>query len=106
MLGGSVECALLDLKCWGYLGRYYILKLGAALDLCCYRYSGDLSYKHAAISKLKAAIKPFEDLAHVWSSHYLPYKMTRSKYTFGYTYYIDEVKKDIRMAENIDFIQS
>jgi len=106
MAGGSIECALLDLKCWGYLGRYYIQKLGAALDLCCYRYSGESSYRKSAISKLKAAIKPFENLAVIWSSHYMPYKMVRSKYIFGYTYYIDEVKKDIRLAENIDFNRS
>lgn len=101
--GGDVTCALLDLKCWGYLGRYYVEKLSAALDLCCLRYSGDESYRSSAIQHLEAALQPFENLASTWASHYLPYKMVRSKYMFGYTYYIDDVKKDIRIAKNITF---
>ena len=102
-MGGSLECALLDLKCWSYLGRYYIKKLSAALDLCCYRHSGDKAYKDSAVSHLQEAVKPFEDLANTWASHYMPYKLVRSKYMFGYTYYIDEVKKDIRLARNTIF---
>nr|WP_319520934.1 hypothetical protein [uncultured Sphaerochaeta sp.] len=102
-LVGELECALLDLKCWGYLGRYYVEKLSATLDLCCLRYSGNETYRASAVQHLKDAIGPFELLASTWASHYMPYKMVRSKYMFGYTYYIDEVKKDIRIAKNITF---
>jgi hypothetical protein len=100
MMGGETECALLDLQCWGYLGRYYVEKLSAALDLCCLRYSGDEAYRSSAVQHLSDAVEPFEKLAATWASHYMPYKMVRCKYMFGYTYYIDEVKKDIRIAAN------
>ena len=104
-MGGAIECALLDLKCWGYLGRYYVEKLSAALDLCCLRYSGDETYRASAVKHLESALQPFENLASTWASHYMPYKMVRSKYMFGYTYYIDDVKKDIRIAANVVFEQ-
>jgi hypothetical protein len=100
MMGGETECALLDLQCWGYLGRYYVEKLSAALDLCCLRYSGDEAYRSSAVQHLSDAVEPFGKLAATWASHYMPYKMVRCKYMFGYTYYIDEVKKDIRIAAN------
>ena len=104
-MGGAIECALLDLKCWASLGQYYVHKLSAALELCCLRYTGNEEYRSSAVKHLEAAVQPFEDLASTWASHYMPYKLVRSKYMFGYTYYIDEVKKDIRLASNTDFSQ-
>ncbi|MDC7233621.1 MAG: hypothetical protein PQJ58_10340 [Spirochaetales bacterium] len=105
MMGGAIECALLDLKCWAYLGQYYVKKLSAALDLCCLRCSGDERYRASAVKHLEEAVQPFEDLAAAWSSHYMPYKMVRSKYMFGYSYYIDDVKKDIRLAANAELFK-
>lgn len=102
-MSGNSECALLDLKCWGYLGRYYAEKLSAALDLCLLRQTGDEDYRVSAVNHLELAVQPYELLASTWASHYLPYKMVRSKYMFGYTYYIDAVKRDIKIAKNISF---
>jgi hypothetical protein len=35
----------------------------------------------------------------VWAGHYIPYKMVRSKYIFGYGLYLEDVKKDIEIAK-------
>ena len=101
--GSEVECSLLDLKCWYNLGLYYVKKVDAAYNLVKYRETKDNKYKEVAVELLKEALPYFEELAALWSSHYMPYKMVRSKYMFGYTYYIDEVKKDIKLAKNIKY---
>jgi hypothetical protein len=102
-MGGELECTLLDLKCWEQLGCYYGHKLSAALLLCKLRETGDESYRKEAVSHLREAVTPYEKLCLLWGSHYMPYKLVRSKYIFGYTYYLDDVKKDIRLAQNIRF---
>ena len=103
MCGGEIECALLDLKCWFHLGTYYLRKIEAALDLAFVKYKGDESYRAKAIELLSANVETFERLSLLWSSHYLPYKMVRSKMIFGYSFYVDDVKKDIELAKNVKF---
>jgi len=67
------------------------------------RYNGNEEHRQKAIEKLKKATIPYKELAFLWSTHYLPYKMVRTKYIFGYPYYFDEVLKDIKLATNIQF---
>lgn len=101
LLESSLGCALADLECWAELFRYYRLKISAALKLCRYRLSGDLSLKLEAVEELTAALVPWEKLSGIWSAHYTPYKMVRSKHLFSYPAYIDDVRRDIALARSV-----
>ncbi len=95
-------CTLLDLEAWRELAFYYKCKLEAALDLCMLDETTDENYRTKALKLLEQGLIHWEKLASIWASHYLPYKMVRTDYTFGYTYYTDNVKKDIEMARKYD----
>lgn len=95
-------CTLLDLEAWRELSFYYKFKFEAALNLCLLDETEDENYRTKAITLLEQGLIHWENLAYIWASHYVPYKMVRTHYTFGYTYYIDDVKKDIEMAKNYD----
>ncbi len=41
------------------------------------------------------------ELSRIWSLHYMPYKMARVKYIFGWPYYLHDVKRDIEIAGNL-----
>ena len=98
-LGGELLCTLLDLKAWKELGTYYYLKFKAAMNLVRYEYNGDENLKADAIDNLESAVRAWENLSYIWSTHYMPYKMARVKLLFGYPYYIDDVKRDIELAK-------
>lgn len=100
-LGGDLLCTILDLKAWKELGSYYYKKINAALKLVFYEHTGNEALKNEAISFLESAVDSWINLAHIWSSHYLPYKMARVKQIFGYSYYIDDVKRDIELARTV-----
>ena len=99
-LGGNLVCTLLDLEAWKELGKYYEDKFTAALKLLYYKTTGNKKYQEQAVELLEDGLKAWERLSYIWSIHYMPYKMARSKYTFGYSYYIDNVKIDIKLAKN------
>lgn len=98
-LEGDLLCTILDLKAWKELGRYYYLKIKAALKLVFYEYTADETLKNEAIGYLESAVESWTNLSYIWSTHYLPYKMARVKQIFGYSYYIDDVKRDIELAK-------
>ena len=100
-LGGEIECALLDLKAWAELGRYYADKFSAALELCFFERTGDAARKSRAVESLKDGLAAWTELSRIWSLHYMPYRMARVKYVFGWPYYLDDVKRDIRLAESL-----
>lgn len=98
---GEIECTLLDLKAWGALGRYYADKFSAALELVYYEKTGDAARKAGAIAYLGDGLNAWEELSRIWSLHYMPYKMARVKYIFGWPYYLDDVRRDIEIAMNM-----
>jgi hypothetical protein len=62
---------------------------------------GDEGKKTEAISLLKGAVNDWKELAAIVSGHYLPFIMGRQHNIFGYSYYVNDVVKDIRIAERI-----
>ncbi|TBL79540.1 hypothetical protein [Paenibacillus thalictri] len=102
LCGGHADCTLHDLQGYVEMGRYYECKFAAALELNRYRLSGDESRKAAAVTLLEKAYTHWERLGHIWSKHNKPYFMARVKMTFGYPYYLDDVRKDIELARTFE----
>ncbi|WP_274650824.1 hypothetical protein [Paenibacillus humicola] len=96
--GGHAECTLYDLLAYVEMGRYYERKFTAALYLNRYAASGDARFKEQAAQQLEQAVHNWERLGHYWSLHNKPYYMARVKQTFGYPYYLDDVKRDVELA--------
>lgn len=95
---GDIACTLADLEAWKHLGKYFSFKFSAALELIRYEHIGNESNKTVAVDYLKKALIEWRCLSLVWSSHYLPYKMVRTKHIFGWSYYLDNVEMDIDLA--------
>lgn len=91
-IDGDLECLLLDLAAWGCLGSYYQEKFSAAIALA-------QSDTRSAVDCLARARTHWLELSAIWSRHYRPYLMTRTKLTFGWPLYIDHVEKDIEIAK-------
>ena len=98
---GELNCILADLYGWLYLGRYYLCKFKAALELVFYRSTGEEVRKAAALSYLEQGKAHWKQLAEVGASHYLPYYMPRVAQTFGWGLYTDEVERDIDLAKSV-----
>jgi hypothetical protein len=96
------QCTLLDLQSWVELGRYYLSKFQAALELKRYSLNGNPHHKSLAISLLEQASTHWERLGYYWSLHHKPYFMARVKMTFGYPYYLEHTKKDIELAKQFE----
>ncbi|MBE6935452.1 MAG: hypothetical protein E7458_03010 [Ruminococcaceae bacterium] len=96
--GGDLACCLEDIRAWCLLSAYYEKKIRAALQLAVFQLSGDEEQKELAVRELSEAVKPWQRLAEVWAAHYMPYQMARVNQTFGYSYYTDEVRRDVTLA--------
>jgi hypothetical protein len=96
---GDILCTLLDMKAWCMLGEYYYNKFSAALELAYYELTGDSDYKNKAVSYLKQGLVCWKKLSEIGASHYMPYKMVRTGQIFGWSYYTQEVERDIHLAE-------
>lgn len=96
-----VECTLMDLQVLAQLGCYYANKFEAALELNRYLLDRAEQHKDRAVQLLEAALSSWENLAFVWSQHYKPYELARVHMTFGYPYYIKDVKNDIMLAKQL-----
>ncbi len=100
-LHGERLCTWEDIRAWRAWGGYVLCKFRAALDLVRYEHSGDSEQKEAAVDQLRQGLEHWRALAAIGASHYLPYRMSRVGMTFGWSYYLDEVENDIRMAERM-----
>ena len=100
-LNGELDCTFQDLKAWHALGGYYLCKFKAALALVRFESTGDRLLKTQAVEQLKTGLAYWKELSAIGSAHYLPYQMARVGKTFGWSYYVDEVEKDIRLAEAV-----
>ncbi|RMD77856.1 MAG: hypothetical protein D6820_10910, partial [Lentisphaerae bacterium] len=82
----EVGCTLLDLQAWRCLAAYYRLKFSAAAALVRFELRQRESDREEAVALLTDALQEWRQLAEIGASHYLPYRMVRSKYTFGWSY--------------------
>ena len=99
--GGDLACVLEDIRAWACLAQYYTLKISAALHLAVYQMSENEKEKTIAVGELEEAVGPWRELADIWSAHYMPYQMGRVNQTFGYSYYTDDVRRDIEIARRM-----
>ncbi|MBW7456178.1 hypothetical protein K0U00_19285, partial [Paenibacillus sepulcri] len=63
-----------------------------------YRRDGNGQRREQAVALLEQAAGHWERLGHYWSLHNKPYYMARVKQTFGYPYYLEDVRQDIELA--------
>lgn len=98
---GEAECVACDVSAWLSLAKYYRAKLSAALLLARYRAGGGEALKAEAVSLLKGAVGDWKELAATVSGHYLPFVMGRQHNVFGYSYYVNDVEKDVAIARRI-----
>ena len=96
---GELECILLDLQAWAFLGLYYREKFAAAVKLSEFHETSNAERKIEAIQSLEQARDWWIKLGNVWSQHYKPYLMTRTKMTFGWPLYIKQIEQDIEIAK-------
>ncbi|TVY11027.1 hypothetical protein [Paenibacillus cremeus] len=96
--GGHAECTLYDLRAYVEMGRYYACKFTAALELNRFELSGRAAHKDKAVAALEQAVAHWEKLGYYWSLHNKPYFMARVKRTFGYPFYLEDVRRDVELA--------
>ena len=99
-IDGDLECLLLDIEAWACLGSYYEEKFRAALHLAQFSLTAEAKSKAEAVEALQRARDRWLRLSALWSRHYKPYRMTRTKLTFGWPLYADAVERDIEMARH------
>ncbi|MDR3121003.1 MAG: hypothetical protein LBU58_06680 [Clostridiales bacterium] len=97
----DLACAQLDLLAWHALGSYYRCKFDAAVKLAIYRGNGDEALKADALGALRLGLDFWKELSLIGAQHYLPYYMGRVQQTFGWSYYIDEIERDIFLASTV-----
>ncbi len=95
-------CAVLDLRATAALGRYYALKIEAAVELGRFAATGDDSARTRAVELLDRAVGRWEALGYFWGQHYLPYQMARVDRLFGYPYYLADVRRDVELARGLE----
>ena len=94
-------CTLYDLLAYAEMARYYACKFQAALDLNRFLLGGSISFQSHAVTLLEHATLHWEKLGHYWSQHNKPYFMARVKRTFGYPFYLEEVRMDVERARRL-----
>eukprot|EP00935_MAST-01C_sp_MAST-1C-sp1_P001895 g1895.t1 len=65
----SVAAEKFDVRTWAHLGRYFALKLQAAVSLATYRSKGGSGHKEDAVSKLTAASSEWASVVNITSMH-------------------------------------
>ncbi|MBA2938763.1 hypothetical protein HZF08_10640 [Paenibacillus sp. CGMCC 1.16610] len=95
-------CTLHDLFAYVEMSRYYACKFKASLALNRFRLSEHTEHKAEAVTQLEQAAIHWEKLGYYWSLHNKPYFMARVKRTFGYPYYLEDVRADIELARRFE----
>ena len=93
-------CAILDLRATASLGRYYAAKIEAALELARAEEHGEPERAVRAAELLDEAVEHWIALGFFWSQHYQPYRMARVDRIFGYPFYLEDVRRDARLAHD------
>jgi hypothetical protein len=98
-IDGDLECVLMDIEAWSYLGLYYREKFNAAVCLAKFIYMNDQDQKEQAVESMEKAREYWVELGNIWSQHYKPYFMARTKMTFGWSLYLEQIQQDIEIAK-------
>jgi hypothetical protein len=96
----QATCATLDLRATASLGRYYAAKIEAALELARAEEHGEPERAVRAAELLDEAVEHWIALGFFWSQHYQPYRMARVDRIFGYPFYLEDVRRDARLAHD------
>lgn len=99
---GDIVCVLEDIRAWSCFTKYCVKKIDAALSLVLFCRTEDRSHKEYAVKQLESALLDWKELSEIWAGHYMPYQMGRVNQIFGYTYYIDDVRRDIEIARRME----
>lgn len=99
---GDLACVLEDIRAWACFARYCAKKIDAALALELFCLTGDTDRKAYAVGQLESALGDWQELSAVWAGHYMPYQMGRANQIFGYSYYIEDVRRDIEIARRME----
>jgi hypothetical protein len=93
-------CAILDLRATAALGRYYAAKIEAALELARAEERREPDRARRAAELLDQAVEHWIAIGFFWGQHYRPYQMARVDRVFGYPFYLDDVREDVRLARD------
>ena len=97
----TLECEIMDVQAWCYQSLYFSKKLRAAVALETYRITGDLGKKKEAVAFTKGAKTHYQQLVDVTKQHHQPISMVQVKdIKFAWEVFMDQVDRDIRVAEN------
>jgi len=97
----TLECELMDVQAWSYQSLYFAGKLRAAVALETFRVTGDPAKKKEAVSHIRAAKVKYQQLVDVTRQHHQPVPLIHTgKKLFHWEAYMDQVDRDITVAEN------
>jgi hypothetical protein len=94
----ELECELLDIDTWSWMGRYLAQKLRGGVALETFRKTGKEAENENAIHHLEQAAACWEHIVELTESHQnhvIPYVFDE---TFSWRKYYEDVKKDIQTA--------
>jgi hypothetical protein len=112
---GALECEVLDLEAWSYLGLYLAEKLRAGVALETYRRTGVVESKDRAIEHLQNALHHWDRVVEATEEHYRPtphvftqmYEWAKRhehdlRDQFSWARLRDEVVRDIELARDVE----
>lgn len=102
----TLDCEIADVRAWAYLSLYFADKLRGAVALETFRKAKLKEERARAIAFLKNAVRHWNELAEVTEQHYnaVPaVQLSRSRHghdaAFSWGQYLDQVRRDVRIAE-------
>jgi hypothetical protein len=100
----TLECEIMDIQAWSYQSFYFANKLRAAVALETYRLTGDLNKKKEAVALILLAKTNYQKLVGVTKQHHQPVPLIQTgKKLFHWEAYLDQVERDITIAQNYTF---
>ena len=100
----ALQYELADIEIWGNMGRYFNEKVRAAVALSLYEKTGKVKHKSKAVEHLENASSYWKTIVKISEPLYkempLVHLNNREDKYFHWSKLLDEVKRDIEIAEN------
>ncbi len=97
----TLECEIMDIQAWSYQSFYFANKLRAAVALETFRLTGDPVKKKEAVALITLAKANYQQLVDVTKQHHQPVPLIQTgKKLFHWEAYLDQVDRDITVAQN------